>query len=1064
MSRSFVSIRRAHKGSRKHQQQQQRQRIKKIKKKYIFSTPGCIKFRLSEDTRKFLHCEIDEDVNIENPWIYIKKDLFEEHIHRFEEESEFNIYKTLIQDYPFEDILVGYISNLKAEEEEEQFYICLTVEAKEAIEKYLKEMKQEQDAAMEKSVLKYSRTWHSFGSENEVSGDMNLNTRALYEVEIETRYPIISNKVQFRIRQAEDARDGYVELFCKALGVINKKLISTAVQVKPTSKNNVAQTICTYPKNMWTQYEYTFEIISTPSEEFNKSIHLFINTRFNEFEEKLHVNSFIDLYSNDYVNLVKEEKYTRTPLFLKIKEQFSFTDIDACKNKQISSISWHYFWSGILVAAYMDYALNLPVTEKSNVDEVNRIIYGINPVLIWSFADPLHPRLYLESQREISAVSCCPYDENIIVGGLVNGQIIIWDIKNRLNKVEEEEILTPAQAKYRRMLFSMLGWMLNIKNIASVRVTAVSDLLYSHKDIVTYIQWLSPEHEITKTGQIEPLPEKSPYKKSMQFASSSLDGSILFWNLHAKPATSGEYRGERKLRRLKKKPSALSVDVSPFRILNRALRPHYRLDFFQPNTNLIAPLSRFDLSQYQIKFNLVDPYIGKREYERSLYEPEVTVSSTDMKVIAVSTVGAFMEAVWEGYEYSSSPTLNNESCKYLKYIPYHDGHITSVMAYPPNTNIILTVGGKIFAVWHRNFPNKPIFWRKGKYKYMHGVWSKRSFHTIRLTRSDGNLELWDILTCSNKTVAEQSLSGSMLLRSHSQPMTIGKPVVGVVDYNGSYRMYKFPTSLMHGSAQKYEDFSRHIQKEITRKLKIANWEEEWKNKQAKNKATEENVKTAKITTEDEETKQLERELAEKEEKKKKVRDIPPGEYKQYVYEKWLEREKERMNSVLLSLKRLDPETVRKQQAPLKKIEKEKEIKKKKQRIRLQRADRIFRENVDMYFPNVLQTLPPPPLDPYASVHTDESKAACLENYEDIVKQSNEYVKVHSFRYRFQWNQVIKQGLERREFLDNAYGISKHKERFKNLKEAGDVSKSVSSTALIEEEEEEEEVKVVEEQE
>jgi len=34
---------------------------------------------------------------------------------------------------------------------------------------------------------------------------------------------------------------------------------------------------------------------------------------------------------------------------------------------------------------------------------------------------------------------------NIILGGTVNGQIIIWDISNRLQKIEAEEQLNPDQ-------------------------------------------------------------------------------------------------------------------------------------------------------------------------------------------------------------------------------------------------------------------------------------------------------------------------------------------------------------------------------------------------------------------------------------------------------------------------------------------------------------------------------------------------------------------------------------------------------------------------------------------
>lgn len=610
----------------------------KRKKKSVFHTPGVIKLILSIYAQKLLDCEVDEDVTIENPWKYVKKELFEEHIHRLEEESEFFPYRNEIADYPLEDILVGYISN--ADTRDSEFYICLTVQAKEVIEKYLTEMNENREMKLKKHIERYSRPWTGLGSEEEVTAEMNINNRSLYEVELVARYPIlITSKVQFKVRKVEEARDGYVELLCKVPGTIPKRLISSAVQVRPTTINNVAQTTCTYPKNVWTQYEYDFQIDSNPSDAFKRNMHTYVVNDYEDFNEKLHVNSFINFYHDDYNQLVKNVKFTSTPLYIQIKELCSFTDIDICKNKMISSISWHHFWSGVLVASYMDVAPNVYVKKKLRTDEVNRIIYGVNPVLLWSFADALRPRLYLETQREVTVVSCCPYDENIIVGGLVNGQIIIWDIKNRLNKVEEEEILTSYQAKYRRMLFSLIGWMLNMKNIASVRVTAVSDLLYSHKDAVTHIEWLSPYHEVIHTGQINGLNEKCTYSKSMQFVSSSLDGSLLVWDLHSKPITTGEYRSERKLRRLKKKPSALSVDVSSYRILNRALRPTYKIDFVQANTPIIVPIIQFQVSHITKHYQLINSHIGKYEYERSLYEPVFNVQSTEMELIAATSTG-----------------------------------------------------------------------------------------------------------------------------------------------------------------------------------------------------------------------------------------------------------------------------------------------------------------------------------------------------------------------------------------------------------------------------------------
>lgn len=58
---------------------------------------------------------------------------------------------------------------------------------------------------------------------------------------------------------------------------------------------------------------------------------------------------------------------------------------------------------------------NLPSTEQ-------------NQVLIWSFNDCLTPKLILECTREVTAISICPFDGNVIIGGCTSGQVQITTI------------------------------------------------------------------------------------------------------------------------------------------------------------------------------------------------------------------------------------------------------------------------------------------------------------------------------------------------------------------------------------------------------------------------------------------------------------------------------------------------------------------------------------------------------------------------------------------------------------------------------------------------------------
>lgn len=53
---------------------------------------------------------------------------------------------------------------------------------------------------------------------------------------------------------------------------------------------------------------------------------------------------------------------------------------------------------------------------------------------------------------------------------------------------------------------------------------------------------------------------------------------------------------------------------------------------------------------------------------------------------------------------------------------YHDGPVNTVSCSKIE-DITLTVGGKTFALWHKDLPNRPILWRKNKHLYTTSEWN-----------------------------------------------------------------------------------------------------------------------------------------------------------------------------------------------------------------------------------------------------------------------------------------------------------------------------------------------------
>ncbi|XP_044262098.1 dynein axonemal intermediate chain 3 [Tribolium madens] len=1013
-------------------------RRRRRKEKFIpdFNIPGVHKIVLPELTQEAIGCVAGDQVTAEKPWITVDKDLILEHLENFPEESEFLFLKNQILEFPKDEVLMGYIPDESREFDE--FYICVTEDATHAVNEIVEKLAKLQEERLRNAIHRKIKRWKPLGSDKEIEEGRIKYNRALIEVEIESKYPILPFKVHFRLTKAQDLRDGYMELrpSDESQSTIVKKRIDAFVQVAPNTVSNQAQTICTYPKNSYTQYEYEIpEMGEVPSlGNFPQNL--------DSFCDILRVNGCIDLYSNDYENLVLNPKMTVRITAADAIEYFCFIDMNLCGNKMVSSLSWHPMWSGCMIASYVDIASPMYLQNKINTDEVLKAVHDSNPVLFWSFNDDLKPKLILETPRPIYAVSCCPYNANLIIGGCVNGQVVLWDITNKLNMVEEEEILTIEQQKYREYMFSLMNWMKNIFDITLVRPTAVSDLKYSHKGCVTAISWLSPFHHTSKTGKIEEIESDS---LSLEFITSGEDGTVMIWDLLRKPTVEpGGFKAVRKLRRLKKKPSALLTMESSFKILHLNLKPVYKINLINPmQNNRLIGISTMYTNFFRTTFECVNKEHRKniKLADRQFFRPVINFyGANSRKTFYAGTLeGDFAQGVWEGQEFDSGEVVNFENCQFVNVGKVHDGPVVSI-DYSPLNDTVLTVGGSVFALWRESFKNRPILWRKSKSVYTDGSWYRFEQASIKLVRIDGYMEGWSLFNQSKKPIEQKLMSNGAVTICSTHPRKIKSNVFSLCDYRGSIRLfYKQHLSPIIIKA-KEEYMSEFLTREIERKKKFLEWQDKWNQRYLIKKPVVEKEPEI-VPTEVTETK--------KKEEKKKIAKISPGQrYLELVQEQHRVNEQQRIKSIILMKKQLDTEDLLKKREPLRKLEEENEVKKRKQKKKLKESDKIFKDTVAMLFPDVVKEKPPPPPDPYEDCYSEENKKIHFDNFKGICDEAKNYVEENPFSYDFSWGMVLKTGRERRKKLDEGGEREEHGRRYAIVKEE---KARLAAAAAIEEE-------------
>lgn len=344
-----------------------------------------------------------------------------------------------------------------------------------------------------------------------------------------------------------------------------------------------------------------------------------------------------------------------------------------------------------------------------------------------------------------------------------------------------------------------------------------------------------------------------------------------------------------------------------------------------------------------------------------------------------------------------------------------------------------------------------------------GRWKFNDKLSIQLTRSDGTIESWNFLYKSKSFVTKQNISGKILTGSYKP--YISKHVSGIADFNGSFRVFHNFAAASTPEQEATLSTWFHRQGKIT--AKFYEWQSTWTARYASYIAAqrEEIIRQQKLKDEELEAerqrKEAEQERIKKEQAKllaSKMKPLP-GKYSEWAERRWVEGEQKRMNTVLITMKQLNPEQLRKQQIPLKQIEKEEKIKRQKQVAKQANAQKIFEESVAMYFPHVLQKKKTFTFDPYASEFNNEELENCYSMYQQNKDTLTEYISLHPFTYFFDWYGIMNSAKDRVQPHNPKFKKSIHKDRFayrKNQIEEGDTEEApkevVAAAASTESEE------------
>ncbi|KAM7350388.1 missing minor mitochondria [Cochliomyia hominivorax] len=996
----------------------------------LLSLPSCQEIMIKDANQKLLNLVVGVNVTEEFPWKQIPYKQLRDNL--LDDLSNGQLLYNAFQGYDLDShVLMGYVPLITQELDEppsgDPFVLYINpADAKLALA-IIRNLESFERLMINKRLLRQPRKWVSLGSEDEVNLTIAQRYHEPVDVEIQSVYPLnIPADKEFSFRLSKDVRDGYVELIPAENAIfenVSRRRITVGIQSSFPRIDIEQQTDPTFPTNAWAQYLYEINEEddgldeesaeedetkdktsnkaitpeppkeSKPPPEVSDNVKLLLNTL--EFNQ-------IDMYRDDYPFISnKSVMHYSTPY---LEETLCFANIAKSHKRYVCGFDWYPDLAGLIVTSYTFSTAATLESVSLQHNLIQRAVLDSKPILMWSFSDNLHYKLEFENPLEVITLTFCPYDCNVLLGGATNGQIILWDLQNRAQKLDIHEMLSSSQLRYRMLMNEFLKWTIQINEEMLVSPATITPLESSQKGSITAIHWLGSNCLINTFGKIffDPI-EKAKYR---YFMTSSLDGTIAFWNLDSQTSKKVSSALRRDL------PKALTQSESIHK--GKILTPIFTVAFNEPITAVIA-----DTPIFRCQTKDKDKHGIRNPYNYAIEQKEMKVTELRQSCIISTLYGHIERINWLGlYADSDGREVINNTEHFAR---IHDGPIVNMKRNPIFPWIFASIGRTVFAVWKEDYNYSPIFWRKCQCELTALAWSETRPSVLFLTRIDGSLEAWDILSRDDEACLNDTLGGGIVTSICEHKPNEPEKLLGIGDYNSSLRMVKLPKSLYQVMTQEIEDMKNYVIKEVSRKKEIQNWEQKYNEKhkefiEAKLHAEQEAHKEME-RLEKERALQANRKAKEEEEAKKAAEPTTHMTYTERMKKQWYDLNLKRLLDILMSRKRVNEKQLNEQTA----LEKERLAYEKAKKDSLANVlKRVGDEVASVRLRIYPQEIPDLQRNDMIKESVDNIMLT-VDSYHSIEDEANEIINGFDGFDSIDFTEFLHRGLERRKLLNKSLG-------------------------------------------
>ena len=614
------------------------------------------------------------------------------------------------------------------------------------------------DYVEEEYVPPVSKPWVSQGSEAEIAEESVVYTRDRYVLTMVRRRKEFCAPYKFSDRDAQEDPN-IQQNDCRPYKDPNfetkRKEHSIGVQAVPEASDAKCQTTWFRPVNKTIQYA---PVTMTQRQKFDQldssEMRTFLQTIRERYEEALQQNETVDIFSDDFAELAAEEETSLDSGQTELKELQSYYHLDYCANRVLTFIQWQPNAKGVVAVSG---AKRMTFEERLQIAGTVQTGY----ILLWNAIDPINPQYVLEAPGDVHCFRFCPTDSDVVVGGLESGQVAVWDLKEARAKARDAKLLADDDDKEGNSSGSTIT--------ATAKVLSAVD--QSHRRAIVDLNWLPPTLEVTEKGKFlrpkEDAPPPDPSAPFTQFFSIAADGQLLFWDMR---------KAEESLLPPEEKPKD---DTGKNK--KEGWGPTAKMPLANPDGAMeLAPVYFLDVP--------LEDFTG----ECSIYS--VTEEGEFFKVeLAKPAADNFSKGVgW---------IPKGESSRKPYVLPGHYGPCVALQRSPFVAQVHLSVGDWTFNIWKEGV-DMPLFTSPFcSCMYSCGAWSPSRAAVLFIGRTDGLMDIWDLLDRSHEPsmtipVSPTSITSmEFLIKGNSQLLAVG-------DDQGTVHVLEVPRNLRRAANEK----------------------------------------------------------------------------------------------------------------------------------------------------------------------------------------------------------------------------------------------------------------------